>query len=105
MDLDIGAGAPEAPEIKSQLLIKDCVVGMCRRDYPLHASKITAERYASFTHINVSRRGMVSTVVDTGYAGGGDRGTPANDLLAIVRGFIDAAGECRETESPEFLRP
>lgn len=65
IDLEIGVLGTDAPELKTRLLFSDHFVGICRRDHPLLDNPgVTAERYASFSHIVMSRNNARSGPVD-----------------------------------------
>ena len=53
------------PEVKVQTLFSTHFVGLVRDDHPLFDEEITAERYAGFSHISVSRRGIARGPIDT----------------------------------------
>ena len=68
VDLDLGVIGPMGPEIKLQMLFKDRFVGVVRKDHPLARGKVTAEQFAQFLHVGVSRRGKTSGPIDVALA-------------------------------------
>lgn len=63
IDLEVGVLGTAAPELKTRLLFSDRFVGVCRIGHPL-LTEITAKRYASYSHVVVSRKGKFSGPVD-----------------------------------------
>jgi len=69
VDLEIGVLGTDAPELKLRTLFSDRFVGICRRDHPLlQAPGVTAERYASYPHVVVSRHNKQWGPVDAALA-------------------------------------
>ncbi|MDU1573661.1 MAG: LysR family transcriptional regulator [Pantoea sp.] len=69
IDLEIGVLGTDAPELKLRTLFSDRFVGICRRDHPLlQAPGVTAERYASYPHVVVSRHNKQGGPVDVALA-------------------------------------
>jgi DNA-binding transcriptional LysR family regulator len=65
IDLMISNTRPRTPEVKVQNLFTTHFVGLVREGHPLLDGEITAERYASFSHISMSRRGIARGPIDT----------------------------------------
>lgn len=65
IDLMISNTRPRTPEVKVQNLFTTHFVGLVREGHPLLEGEITAERYASFSHISMSRRGIARGPIDT----------------------------------------
>jgi DNA-binding transcriptional LysR family regulator len=65
IDLSISNTRPLTPEVKVQNLFSTHFVGLVREDHPLLDDEITAERYAGFSHISMSRRGIARGPIDT----------------------------------------
>jgi DNA-binding transcriptional LysR family regulator len=63
-DLEIGATQPTRPEIASDTLGSDRMVTVFRADHPLSEGELTMERFASASHITVSRRGRLHGPID-----------------------------------------
>ena len=65
IDLEIGVLGASAPEIRTQLLFHDELVGVARVGHPLLAgAEITPERYAACGHVVASREGEVIEPID-----------------------------------------
>jgi DNA-binding transcriptional LysR family regulator len=65
IDLEIGVIGSVAPELKTRLLVRDRFVGICRAGHPLLTKqRVTAERYAGYQHVVVSRKRRFSGPVD-----------------------------------------
>jgi DNA-binding transcriptional LysR family regulator len=90
IDADIGVVDTLGPEIRLQALFHDRFVGVVRWGHPL-AEAVTPERFASFPHVSVSRRGRFAGPIDEALSALGLQRvvtiTVANfaDALAIVR--------------------
>ncbi|MNZ69833.1 Nodulation protein D 2 [compost metagenome] len=65
IDLMISNTRPRTPEVKIQNLFTTHFVGLVREGHPLLEGEITAERYAGFSHIAMSRRGIARGPIDT----------------------------------------
>jgi len=69
IDLDIGVLGDSGPEIRLQALLHDRFVGVVATDHPLaSAEAVTAEHYTQYSHISVSRRGLISGPIDVALA-------------------------------------
>jgi DNA-binding transcriptional LysR family regulator len=64
IDLSVSNTRPVTPEVKVQNLFSTHFVGLVREDHPLLDGEITAERYAGFSHISMSRRGIARGPID-----------------------------------------
>lgn len=65
IDLEIGVLGTSAPEVRTQLLLRDKFVGVARIGHPLlAAAAITPELYAACSHVMASRRGEFLGPVD-----------------------------------------
>ncbi len=65
IDLEIGVLGTDAPELKIRTLFNDRFVGICRQNHPLlQAPGVTAERYASYPHVVISRHNKIWGPVD-----------------------------------------
>jgi DNA-binding transcriptional LysR family regulator len=73
VDLEIGAEAPELPEIRSETIAEDRLVLAMRAGHPLSQGKLTVPRYAQAEHVIVSRRGRLRDHVDELLEDGGLR--------------------------------
>ena len=68
IDLRISNTRPLTPEVKVQNLFTTAFVGLVREDHPLLDEEITAERFAAFPHISMSRRGIARGPIDVALA-------------------------------------
>jgi DNA-binding transcriptional LysR family regulator len=68
VDLDIGVQDGTGPEAKTQLLFREHFVGVVRANHHLGKGKITPKRYAEFSHVVASRRGLVQGPIDEALA-------------------------------------
>jgi DNA-binding transcriptional LysR family regulator len=80
VDLELGATAPDRPEIRSRELARDRLVLALRPGHPLTEGELTAARYAAAQHVIVSRRGRLRDQVDELLAG---RGLARRVLAAV----------------------
>ncbi|WP_067829945.1 LysR family transcriptional regulator [Nocardia inohanensis] len=64
-DLEVGIIDTRAPEILTEPLFDDHMVGLARPGHPLLAEPVTAESFARARHLIVSRRGRSHSPVDT----------------------------------------
>lgn len=65
IDLRISNTRPLTPEVKVQNLFSTTFVGLVRENHPLLDGEITPERFAGFSHISMSRRGLARGPIDT----------------------------------------
>ncbi|WP_370529632.1 LysR family transcriptional regulator [Superficieibacter sp. 1612_C1] len=87
IDLEIGVLGTEAPELKTRMLFNDRFVGICRSDHPLLQTPcITAERYASYSHVVVSRKNKLHGPVDAALAKQGLK----RQIVMVVPAFTNA---------------
>jgi len=63
-DLEVGAAAPDRPEIATQTIGADRMVAVMRPDHPLAEGELTPERFAGAQHVTVSRRGRLTGPID-----------------------------------------
>lgn len=69
VDLEIGVVTEETgPELRTQALFQDRMVGAVRAGHPLLAAPVTAERFAAGDHVLMSRRGVSQGLTDTALA-------------------------------------
>lgn len=71
IDLYISATRDFSPEVKLQSLFSTQFVGLARTGHPLFDQEITPQRFASYDHVSVSRRGRACGPIDTALAGMG----------------------------------
>lgn len=82
VDLETGVvDDTTGPELRTRMLFRDRYVGVVRREHPLADGVITPARYASATHVLVSRRGFETGPVDEALA-----------ILGMTRGIATIVG-------------
>lgn len=65
IDLETAVVEPSmGPELRTQILFRDRLVGAISEEHPLAGKKITAERYAEARHVIVSRTGFDEDAVE-----------------------------------------
>jgi DNA-binding transcriptional LysR family regulator len=65
VDLETGVvGQAASPELLTQGLFRDRFIGVVRTGHPLCDGEITPARYATYSHISVSRRGLDKGAID-----------------------------------------
>lgn len=95
VDLEIGLLGTSAPEIRTQFLFYDKLVGVARIGHPLLADKdITPERYAACRHIVTSREGNFMGPIDDALESLGLRRT----IVVAVPGYPDAMRIARQSD-------
>ncbi|MBO0676545.1 LysR family transcriptional regulator [Mycolicibacterium sp. S2-37] len=95
VDLEIGVIRPGDPEIRSEPLVTETLVGAVRRDHPLTRVKtVTPQRFAAAEHIVVSRRGRAHGPIDDRLAELGLR----RRVAAVVPSFASALYLARATD-------
>lgn len=65
--VDLETGVVEeslGPEVRTQALFRDQLIGVVRSGHPLSAGKMTVARYVGARHVVVSRNGLESGAVD-----------------------------------------
>lgn len=65
IDLWISATKALDPEVRVQTLFTTHFLGLADRDHPIFSGEVTAERFAAYEHINISRRGVNAGPIDT----------------------------------------
>lgn len=95
VDLETGVVDPTAsPELLTQALFRDRVVGVVRGGHPLSQGTVSAERYAAGQHVYVSRRGQDRGQIDDALE---VRGL-TRQISTIVAGFATAIALARDTD-------
>jgi DNA-binding transcriptional LysR family regulator len=95
VDLETGVIDPDSgPELRSQLLFRDRLVGVVRPGNPVLRGKLTPARFAAGNHIIVSRRGDARVGIDTALA----RESLERHVAVIVAEFSEALALVRETD-------
>jgi len=95
--VDLETGVIEdtiSPEVRSQALFTDRLVGVVRGGHPLAAGELTAERYAAEQHVIVSRSGFESGAVDGPFLPTGFE----RNVGTIVGGFAAALSLARASD-------
>ncbi|HVT30647.1 MAG TPA: LysR family transcriptional regulator [Lacipirellulaceae bacterium] len=64
IDLWISASNALDPEVRVKTLFTTRFLALAHRDHPIFKDKITAERFAAYDHVNVSRRGVTTGPID-----------------------------------------
>ncbi|MFJ3878898.1 LysR family transcriptional regulator [Streptomyces sp. NPDC090077] len=67
-DLEFGVIDARSPEVRTEHLFDDRVLGVVRSGHPLLSSRITPRRFAAGEHLTVSRRGRLEGPVDDALA-------------------------------------
>ncbi|MFG1642852.1 LysR family transcriptional regulator [Amycolatopsis sp. NPDC049252] len=95
VDLEIGTIRPGDPEIRSETLVTETLVGVVRPANPLARMKtVTPRRFALAEHVAVSRRGRAHGPIDEQLAGLGLH----RQVVAVVPSFASALFLARETD-------
>ena len=95
IDLEIGVLGTSAPEIHTQVLFQDKLVGVARVGHPLLAGTgVTPERYAACNHVVASRTGDVIEPVDDALEKLGLR----RAIPVVVPGYPDAMRIARHSD-------
>ncbi|MBX3482835.1 LysR family transcriptional regulator [Phenylobacterium sp.] len=95
VDLETGVIEPRTgPELRSQALFRDRLVGAVRAGHPLAGGEVTAERYAAAGHVIVSRTGHDDDAVDRPFLPAGF----ARRVVVAVGGFAPALALARTAD-------
>lgn len=95
--VDLETGVIEAslgPEVRSQALFGDRLLGVVRAGHPLCDGEITARRYAEARHVIVSRTGLEGDAVDLPFLPPG----LARKVDTLVSGFSSALALARASD-------
>jgi len=68
VDLDIGVTSDDAPELRTQLLVRDTFAIVVRRGHPVARRPHTADKLVRFPHLAISRRGRRTGPIDDALA-------------------------------------
>ncbi|WP_460136421.1 LysR family transcriptional regulator [Pseudomonas sp. S1_E04] len=95
VDLETGVVDPTAsPEVLTQALFRDRLVGVVRNGHPLSRGEISARRFAEGQHVYVSRRGQERGQIDDALQALG----LTRQITSIVAGFATAIALARDTD-------
>ncbi|RDS91917.1 LysR family transcriptional regulator [Pseudomonas fluorescens] len=95
VDLETGVVDPNAsPEVLTQALFRDRLIGVVRSGHPLSKGDISAERFAQGRHVYVSRRGQERGQIDDGL----DALGLTRQIGTVVAGFATAIALARDTD-------
>jgi DNA-binding transcriptional LysR family regulator len=95
VDLEIGIIRPGDPEIHSETLVTETLIGAVRPGHPLAGtSTVTPQRFAAADHVVMSRRGRAHGPIDEQLA---DRSLRRR-VIAVVPSFATALFLARETD-------
>lgn len=95
IDLSIGVvDASASPELLTQALFRDRLIGVVRSGHALSQGDVSAERFAQGRHVYVSRRGLDRGQVDDALQALG----LTRDISTIVAGFATAIALARDTD-------
>jgi len=95
IDLETGViAATTGPEIRTQPLFRDKIVGVVRKGHALAKGKVTSSRYLAAEHVLVSRPGVPQEPIDVALTALGANRTVA----AVVGGFTTAIALARTSE-------
>lgn len=82
------------PELRSQTLFEDRLVGAIRSDHPLSRARVTRQAYLAARHVLVSRTGFEEGTVDKPFL----PDDLARDIATIVGGFASALSLARSSD-------
>jgi DNA-binding transcriptional LysR family regulator len=95
VDLEVGVVDPTAsPEVLTQALFRDRLIGVVRSDHPLSQGDVSAARFAEGRHIYVSRRGQDRGQIDDALEAQG----LTRQIGSIVASFSSAIALARNTD-------
>jgi DNA-binding transcriptional LysR family regulator len=95
VDVETGVvGKAASPELHTQGLFRDRLIGVVRTGHPLSLGEVTPARYAVGRHISVSRRGMDKGVVDEALEGL----ELERQIVTVVSGFSTALALARSSD-------
>lgn len=95
VDLETGVVDPTAsPEVLTQALFRDRLVGVVRSGHPLSQGEVSVERYAAGQHVYVSRRGQDRGQIDDLLQAQG----LTRQINTVVAGFATAIALARDTD-------
>lgn len=103
VDLDIGVGADDAPELITELLARERFVGVVRKGHPLTRGRVTSRRFVQYAHISVSRRGRAEGPIDRALQAEGLTRTVALVVPSFYAALMTAARSDLVAAVPSLL--
>ena len=95
IDLEIGVLGTSAPEIRTQFLLHDRLVGVARVGHPLLAgAAVTPESYAACNHVVASKDGDTTERIDAALEARGLK----RAIRVVVPGYPDAMRIARQSD-------
>ena len=95
VDLETGVVDQDtSPELRTQALFRDRLIGVVRAGHPLSQGEVTPARFAAGGHVYVSRRGLEKGPVDQALQALG----LTREVVTTVGGFSTALALTRATE-------
>jgi DNA-binding transcriptional LysR family regulator len=95
VDLETGVvGNAASPELHTQGLFRDRLIGVVREGHSLSLGEVTPARYAAGRHINVSRRGLDKGAIDEVL----ERLELERQIVTVVSGFSAALALARSSD-------
>jgi DNA-binding transcriptional LysR family regulator len=95
VDLETGVvGKATSPELHTQGLFRDHLIGVVRAGHPLSLGEVTPARYAAGRHISVSRRGEDKGAIDEAL----ERLDLERQIVTVVSGFSTALTLARSSD-------
>ncbi|MFZ1684969.1 MAG: LysR family transcriptional regulator [Candidatus Zixiibacteriota bacterium] len=95
VDLETGVvDSSTSPELRTQALFRDRLIGVVRAKHPLARGRVTPSRYAAGRHIIVSRQGLDWEPVDDALKGLKLK----REIVTIVGGFSTAVALARGSD-------
>jgi len=95
VDLETGVIEEDTgPELRSQSLFEDCLVGLVRPAHPLGQGKVSRRAYLAARHVLVSRTGFAEAAVDRPFL----PDDLERDVATIVGGFAAALSLARASD-------
>jgi DNA-binding transcriptional LysR family regulator len=103
IDLWIGATNALDPEVRVQTLFSTHFLALADKDHPIFDGEITAERFAAYEHINISRRGVNAGPIDARLMDLGLSRTIAMVAPTFVVGMFALPGSKLIMPAPEHM--
>lgn len=95
VDLETGViAATTGPEIRTQALFRDRIVGVVRKGHVLSKGKVTLARFQAADHVLVSRQGVVHEPIDEAFKAQG----VVRNVATVVGGFATAIALARASD-------